>query len=144
MKKNKLPCWLKQSRICLQFGRPLFDPWIGKIVWRRKWQPTSVYLPGESHGQRNLVVHGPRDHKESDNRATKLKYTHWRKICLHWGKLLMIVHKYFYFNYHFYSFNVLEQKDQHLALRLCASFKNEVGLLWVIQFDIHFPIVFLK
>ena len=36
------------------------DPWVGKIPWRRKWQPISVFLPGESHGQRSLVglVHG--------------------------------------------------------------------------------------
>ena len=32
-----------------------FDPWAGKIPWGRKWQPTPVYLPGESHGQRSLV-----------------------------------------------------------------------------------------
>ena len=32
-----------------------FDPWVGKIFWRRKWQPTPVFLPGESHGQRSLV-----------------------------------------------------------------------------------------
>ena len=32
-----------------------FDPWIGKIPWRRAWQPTPVFLPGESHGQRSLV-----------------------------------------------------------------------------------------
>ena len=31
-----------------------FDPWVGKIPWRRKWQPTPVFLAGESHGQRNL------------------------------------------------------------------------------------------
>ena len=31
-----------------------FDPWVGKIPWRRKWQPTSVFLPGESHGLRSL------------------------------------------------------------------------------------------
>ena len=41
--------------ICLHCGRPRFDPWIGKIPWRRAWQPTPVFLPGESHGQRNLV-----------------------------------------------------------------------------------------
>ena len=35
---------------CLQFRRPGFDPWIRKIPWRRKWQPTSVFLPGKSHG----------------------------------------------------------------------------------------------
>ena len=32
-----------------------FDPWLGKIPWRRAWQPTPVLLPGESHGQRSLV-----------------------------------------------------------------------------------------
>ena len=40
---------------CLQGGRPGFDPWVGKIPWRRKWQPTPVLLPGESHG---ALVHG--------------------------------------------------------------------------------------
>ena len=35
--------------------RPGFDPWVGKILWRRKWQPTPVFLPGEFHGQRSLV-----------------------------------------------------------------------------------------
>ena len=32
-----------------------FDPWVGKIPWRRTWQPTPVFLPGASHGQRSLV-----------------------------------------------------------------------------------------
>ena len=40
------------SRICLQCRRPGFDPWVGKIPWRRAWQPTLVILPRESHGQR--------------------------------------------------------------------------------------------
>ena len=46
---------------CNQEGiRPRFKPWVGKIPWRRKWQPTPVFLPGKSHGQRRLVgtVHG--------------------------------------------------------------------------------------
>ena len=43
-----------------------FSPWVGKIPWRRKWQPTPVLLPGESHGQRSLVGYSPRDRKESD------------------------------------------------------------------------------
>jgi len=34
-----------------------FDPWVGKIPWRRKWQTTPVFLTGESHGQRSLVDH---------------------------------------------------------------------------------------
>ena len=43
-----------------------FNPWIGKISWRRKWQPTPVLLPGKSHGQRSLVGYSPWDGKESD------------------------------------------------------------------------------
>ena len=42
------------------------DPWVGKISWRRAWQPTPVFLPGESHGQRSLVGYSPWGHKESD------------------------------------------------------------------------------
>ena len=41
--------------ICLQCGRPGFDPWIGKIPWRRKWHPTPVLSPGKFHGWRSLV-----------------------------------------------------------------------------------------
>ena len=43
-----------------------FDPQVGKIRWRRAWQPTPVFLPGESHGQRSLVGYSPKGHKESD------------------------------------------------------------------------------
>ena len=54
--------------------RPAFDPWVGKIPWRRKWQPTPVFLPGESHGQRSLVGYSPQGHKESD--MTERLHTH--------------------------------------------------------------------
>ena len=43
-----------------------FNPWVGKIPWRRKWQPTPVFLPGKSLGQRNLAVYRPRGRKESE------------------------------------------------------------------------------
>ena len=43
-----------------------FDPWVRKIPWRRAWQPTPVFLPGKSYGQRNWVGYGPWGHKESD------------------------------------------------------------------------------
>ena len=39
------------SQDCLWCGRPGFDPWGGKIPWRREWQPTQVILPGEFHGE---------------------------------------------------------------------------------------------
>ena len=43
-----------------------FDPWVGKIPWRRALQPIPVFLPGESHGQRSQVGHSPWGQKESD------------------------------------------------------------------------------
>ena len=61
-----LPWGLVLSHTHLQCGRCRFDPWVGKIPWRRTWQPTPVFLPGESHGQRSLVGYGPWDRKESD------------------------------------------------------------------------------
>ena len=45
---------------------PGFYSWVGKIPWRRAWQPTPVFLPGEFHGQRDLAGYGPWDHKELD------------------------------------------------------------------------------
>ena len=41
-------------------------PWVRKIPWRRAWQPTPVFLPGESHGQRGLVGYSPWGRTESD------------------------------------------------------------------------------
>ena len=46
--------------------RPGFNPWIGKISWRRAWQPTPVFLPGESHGQRSLAGYSPGHHRKLD------------------------------------------------------------------------------
>ena len=51
---------------CLQCGRPGFNPWVRKILWRRKWQPTLVLLPVKSHGQRSMVGYSPWGRKESD------------------------------------------------------------------------------
>ena len=48
---------------CRKRKRLGFDPWVRKIPWRRKWQPISVFLPGKSHGQRNLVGYSPWDCK---------------------------------------------------------------------------------
>ena len=43
-----------------------FDPWVGKIPWRRERLPTPVFWPGEFHGQRSLTGYSPWGHKESD------------------------------------------------------------------------------
>ena len=51
------------SRRC---KRRRFDHWVRKILWRRAWQPTPIFLPEDSHGQRSLVGYSPRGCKESD------------------------------------------------------------------------------
>ena len=43
--------------------RDSFNPWVGKIPWRKKWQRTPGYLPGKSHGQRSLAGYSPWNHK---------------------------------------------------------------------------------
>ena len=43
-----------------------FDPWVGKFLWRREWQSTPVFLPGEFHGQRSLAGYSPWGHEELD------------------------------------------------------------------------------
>ena len=64
-------------------GRPGFHPWVGKIPWRRAWQPTPVFLPGESHGQRSLASYSPWGRKESDTTERlstaqhRLKFTYF-------------------------------------------------------------------
>ena len=47
--------WLSGKESGCQCRRLGFDPWVRKIPWRRKWQPTAVFLPGEPHGQRSLA-----------------------------------------------------------------------------------------
>ena len=53
--------------VAIAFSRRLrFNPWVGKIPRRRKWQPTPVFLPGKSQGQRSLAGYSQWGHKESD------------------------------------------------------------------------------
>ena len=61
-----LPAWLSGKESTCQCRRCRFNPWVGKSPWRRKWQPTTVFLPGKSHGQRILAGYSPRGHKRVD------------------------------------------------------------------------------
>jgi len=72
----RLPWWLRWQRNCLLWGRPGFDPWVEKIPWRRAWQPTPVFLPGKSHGQRSLAGYSPWGHREPDTTEQLNTYTH--------------------------------------------------------------------
>ena len=50
---------------CRRHKRWGFDPWVGKIPWRRKWQPTPVFLPGKPHGQKSPAGYSPQGHTET-------------------------------------------------------------------------------
>ena len=71
MKSHYIYTQLFKHCICLQCGRPRFDPWVGKIPWRRVWQSTPVFLPGKSHGQRTLTGYSPWVARVRHDLATK-------------------------------------------------------------------------
>ena len=61
-----LPWWLSGKVSACQCKRHRFDLWVRKIPWKRKWQPTPVFLPGKSHGQRSLAGYSAWGCKDSD------------------------------------------------------------------------------
>ena len=79
------------------------DPWIRKIPWRREWQPTPVFLHGESQGQRTLAGYSPWGHRESDT-------TERLTLSLHFQCVLALPHLTSFFS--------------DLFGRLCASMKE--------------------
>ena len=92
---------------CKRFKRCRFDPWAWKIPWRRAWEPTPVFLPGESHGQKSPVatVHGV---TQSQTRQKQLStptiywrdfhcfcvYQLWNEVpaCLHCFQHLLVLY----------------------------------------------------
>jgi len=61
-----MPCGSDSKESVCNVGDPGLIPGLGRFPWRREWQPTPVFLPGEFHGQRSLVGYSPWSHKESD------------------------------------------------------------------------------
>ena len=78
-----------------------FNPWIQKIPWRRKWQPTPVFLPEEFHGRRSLVGYSPWGCKESDTTEVTARE----------------VIKHFFFNFLLLNLKELAYSDWLLLLR---------------------------
>ena len=74
-----LPRWLSGNESTCQCRRYGLDPWVRKIPCRRAQQPTPVFLPGESHGQRSLVGYSPWGDRESDTIET----TYHTCTCVH-------------------------------------------------------------
>ena len=67
---------------CKRSKRSRVPPWVGKIPWRRKWQPTPAFLPGKSHGWRSLAGYSPKSHKELGT-TERLSIHTFKKIYAH-------------------------------------------------------------
>ena len=93
-----LPRWLsgKESTCqCRRHRRLKFYPWVGKMPWRRAWQPTSVFLPGKSHGQRSLAGYSPWGRKEMDM-TCDWAHTHTRVYVYTRVYIYMYIHTHIY------------------------------------------------
>ena len=74
---------------CSRHKRFEFNPWVRMILWRKKWQPTPLFLSGESHGLKSLAGYSPWGYKESNTtEATKhmhMRRTNWQTIVIKIG-----------------------------------------------------------
>ena len=61
-----------------QYRRCRFDPWVGKIPWRNEWLSTSVFLPGESHGQESLAGYSPWGCTETRLSNQDFHFSRWK------------------------------------------------------------------
>ena len=61
---------------CKRHKKLRFNPWVRKISWSKKWQPTPVFLPGKFHGQKDLAGYSPRGCKELDTIEHTHTHTH--------------------------------------------------------------------
>ena len=90
---HRLPIWHIDKEPTCQWRRckrHRFSPWLGEISWGGEWQPTPVFLPGKSHGQRSLVGYCPWGHKESDTAEDLRTHTHKANKRQNWSLIQVI------------------------------------------------------
>ena len=102
----------------MQCRRPGFNPWVRRIPWRRKLQPTPVFLPGESHVQRSMVGYSSWGHKESDSteQPVLLSYS-----IISSYKIMAIISCLIQYILAAYLFNTLEFVSTNPILLICPS-----------------------
>ena len=112
---------------CRRHRKHRFDPWVRKILWRRKWQPILVFLPEKSHGVRSLASYNPWGPKESDRTkmlSTMLWNAHHTLTSIR-GFFLFFS---FFFSFHFDSPN----KTTHIVHR-----PSNLCLLKILQLQVN-------
>ena len=124
---------------CRRQRRCRFDPWVRKISWSRKWQPTPVFLPGKSYRQKSLMGYSPWSCKESDWSVSMCVHAH---VCTHTHVLWMhtcvdiYTHLYLYImNTHtewawtniYFKVNSIKGKLRHCGTSDC-KFHQRLGM----------------
>ena len=126
------------------------DPWIGKIPWRRKRQRPPVFLPGKSHGQRNLAGYSTWCCKESDT-AEQLNNKILLLAEIQSGLSLTISHLFFFFfeEFHLYFITIMvivynNLTDSHIWVKIfCEKAAFFFSVLYVIYLcRRHYPLCF--
>ena len=121
-----------------QCRRHGFDPWVWKIPWSSKWQPTLIFLPGKSHGQWSLAGYSPLGHRELDTRS---KHTYnligGKELPSSYGNLgttHLFSQQLCYFTLHWQCIRIAISLYPHHHLLLSAIIFNshyEVVLFWL-------------
>ena len=88
-----LPGWRSGRESVYWYRRHRVDSWVGKISRRRKWQPTTLFLPGKSHGESSLVGYSSRGRQElvttyqlNNNKYKIACKKDWKEKSLFWGR----------------------------------------------------------
>ena len=89
---GKEPCQRRRSK------RHDFNPWVGKVSWRREWQPTPIFLPGNFHGQGSLVGYGIKSQIRLIMHTQVYVYTNIHSVYI----CIMCIYKYTWTNIHIY------------------------------------------
>ena len=121
------------------------DPLVGKIPWRREWQSTPIFLPGEFHGQRKLVGYSPRGHKESD-RTQWLTFSlslcnltsksHISVFAPKRGLIIQLTHKYLRKFYSLHTFVQTQRTDTSLGKMWKVANQTSKSSVFIIYFSV--------
>ena len=121
---------------CGRYRRHRFDPWVRKIPWRKEWQPTPVFLPGKSHGQRSLAGYSPWSLTESD----MTEWTHWTQFiysvvlvsALQQSESVICIYIYIYTHTHTYTHTYI---DTHY-------FFSFLSIVIITEHWVEFPVLY--
>ena len=114
--------WQEPTCQCRRHKRHGFNSWVGKMLWQRLWQPTPLFLPGESHGQRRVAGYNSQGHKELDMTESDLAHTHTP----HYTLISRI-----------YSSHITESFDQHPPIFSTWQLPFDSPSMSLIFFETH-------